>query len=80
METINDALGNPIIIGNRYGYTDLHNGIVKVATGIATEIKEQTVTLTEVQTVKGVFGVIKDSFEPSKQNRHVYGCKLFPIN
>ena len=77
--TINDALGNPIVIGQKYGYSQQSSGSVMVVTGFVEKIKELKVTLTEVEERRGLWGEIKNHFTFEKRKRSVNACHLFPI-
>lgn len=58
-----DALGNPIVIGAKYGYASSVNGIPTVVVGVANLCKnELKVTLREVQRRSGLYGEIEEGF------------------
>ena len=75
----NDALGNPIVIGQKYGYSQQSSGSVMVVTGFVEKIKDLKVTLTEVEERRGLWGEIKNPFTFEKRKRSVNACHLFPI-
>lgn len=75
----NDALGNMIILGQRYGYSQQSNGTVTIVIGIAEKVNELKVTLGAVQERRGLWGEINESFKPETRRRSVNGCHLFPI-
>jgi hypothetical protein len=75
----NDALGNEIIIGQRYGYSQQSSGSVTIVTGIAEKVKDLKVTLSDVQERKGLWGKIENPFSLESRKRSVNACHLFPL-
>lgn len=73
-----DALGNEIVIGQRYGYTICKNGIITVVRGIADSLSEKKITLKDIEEAFGCYGE-PGEFKPEKRKRSTYGCNLFPI-
>jgi hypothetical protein len=78
--TTSDALGNMIVLGQRYGYSQQSNGTVTIVIGTAEKVNELKVTLGEVQERRGLWGEIKNPFTPETRRRSVNACHLFPIN
>ena len=76
---VNDALGNPIVIGRRYGYSISKNGINEVITGTALSWSDKRVTLSSIQEARGLYGEVGE-FVAKTRARSVHGCNLFPIN
>ena len=74
-----DALGNPIVLGQLYGYSQQNNGQVQIVIGNAEKVNELKVTLTNIQERKGMFGQIEESFRPEPRRRSVNSCHLFKI-
>lgn len=74
-----DALGNPIEIGQRYGYSQQSSGHVTIVVGIVEKINELKVTLNDVEERRGLWGEIKESFKPESRRRSVNACHLFKI-
>ena len=74
-----DALGNPIILGQQYGYSQQNNGQVQIVIGIAEKVNELKVTLTDVQERRGYAGKINEDFRPETRRRSVNACHLFKI-
>ena len=75
-----DALGNDIIIGQRYGYTTGGNGILHVVTGTAAKLTEQKVAIKVDKLTTYVYGKPADGERQSTAStRAVYGCNLFPV-
>ena len=74
-----DALGNEIIIGQRYGYSQQSSGSVTIVTGIAEKVKDLKVTLCDVQERRGLWGKIENPFSPESRKRSVNACHLFPL-
>jgi hypothetical protein len=75
----NDALGNTIIIGQRYGYSQQSSGSVTIVIGTVEKVNELKVTLSDVQERRGLWGEIKNPFTPETRKRSVNACHLFPI-
>lgn len=74
-----DALGNPIEIGQRYGYSQQSSGHVTIVVGTVEKINELKVTLTDVEERHGLWGEIKESFKSKTRKRSVNACHLFKI-
>jgi len=74
-----DALGNPIEIGQRYGYSQQSNGHVTIVIGTVEKINELKVTLNDVQERRGLWGEITESFSTETRRRSVNACHLFKI-
>lgn len=74
-----DALGNPIEIGQRYGYSQQNNGQVMIVVGTVEKVNEFKVTLTDVEERKGMSGKIRESFRPETRKRSVNACHLFKV-
>jgi hypothetical protein len=75
----NDALGNMIVLGQRYGYSQQSSGSVTIVIGTAEKVNELKVTLGDVQERRGLWGNIDESFKPETRRRSVNACHLFPI-
>jgi hypothetical protein len=74
-----DALGNPIEIGQRYGYSQQSSGHVTIVVGTVEKINELKVTLTDVEERQGLWGEIKESFKSETRKRSVNACHLFKV-
>jgi hypothetical protein len=74
-----DALGNPIVIGQKYGYSQQSNGSVMVVTGIVEKYNDLKATLKDVEERKGMWGSIENPFTFEKRKRAVNACHLFPV-
>ena len=75
-----DALGNPIVIGKTYGYSQQSSGSVTVVIGSASKVKDLKVTLDNIKERSGLWGSISDSFKTQERKRSVNACHLFPIH
>jgi len=75
-----DALGNDIIIGATYGYSQLKSRHVHIVTGTVDKISENMVTLGNVHGRGGLYGEIKYPLTPETRKRSVYGVRLFPVH
>ena len=73
-----DALGNEMILGQKYGYTINSNGYIQVIKGIADSIGEKKVTLREVEEATGCYGEPTE-FKSITRKRSAYACNMFPI-
>jgi hypothetical protein len=74
-----DALGNPIVIGNTYGYSQQQNGSVTIVIGTAEKAKDLKVTIGNAKSRSGVWGSISNDFTSETRKRSVNACHLFPI-
>ena len=74
-----DALGNEIILGGTYGYSQTSNGHVHIVKGTAEKFTESKVTLGNIQERRGLYGEIEKPFTAETRRRSVYGVMLFPI-
>ena len=78
---INDALQQPIIIGNTYGYSTSANSIISVVVGTAIKVTPTgNITLTVISRRKYLYG----EELPKKQNLssntvNLHPCHLFPV-
>lgn len=81
---MNDALRNPIVIGNRYGYSTSTSGIIGVTIGTAVRIvgrEENKVTLEDLSVQRYLYGNPCDDVLDRKPNSvSVYTCHVFPIH
>ena len=74
-----DALGNPIIIGKKYGYARTSNGHITVAYGIATKLSDKgKLRLTNVTERSGIYGELNKKTVPGT-GRSVYAAVCFPV-
>ena len=74
-----DALGNPIVIGGTYGYSQQQNGSVTIVIGTAEKVKDLKVTIGNVKSRSGLWGSISNDFITEDRRRSVNACHLFPI-
>jgi hypothetical protein len=74
-----DALGNPVVIGQKYGYSQQSNGSVMVVTGVVEKFNDLKATLKDVEERKGMWGSISNPFTFEKRKRAVNACHLFPV-
>jgi hypothetical protein len=74
-----DALGNPVVIGQKYGYSQQSNGSVMVVTGVVEKFNDLKATLKDVEERKGMWGSIENPFTFEKRKRAVNACHLFPV-
>jgi hypothetical protein len=74
-----DALGNPIRIGSRYGYSQQSNGSVMVVIGTVEKVNGLKATVANAESRSGLYGEIKVPFTKETRKRAVNACHLFPI-
>lgn len=75
-----DALGNEIIIGATYGYSQTSNGHVHIVKGTAEKFTESKVTLSNIQERSGIWGKIERPFSKETRKRSVHSVILFPVS
>lgn len=82
-----DALGNPIEIGKKYGWSRNDSGFTQVSIGFAEKLTEKGVTLKIESGRKGLYDydpepliVGGDDYLSIKEKINIKGMMLFPIN
>ena len=75
-----DALGNPIIIGNTYGYSQNQNGVTYVRIGKAIKETNQKITLKVEESKTGIYNNELKNNPLQKDHISVKSNMLFPIN
>lgn len=76
-----DALGNPVRLGQAYGYTQTNSGFTHVRIGIATKILPGSVSLTPTHVFLASYGNAEDrelSVDTRKVN--VRSINVFPVD
>lgn len=75
-----DALRNPIVVGNFYGYSFNRNGHITTVVGKAKSTNDisKKVSLSNCRESSGIWGDSKD-FIAQERGRSVYGCHVFPV-
>ena len=75
-----DALRNPIVVGNFYGYSFNRNGRITTVVGKAKSIndKSKKISLSNVRKSIGLYGESED-FIAQERGRSVYSCHVFPV-
>ena len=63
---MNDAIGNPIIIGNTYGYATNSNGFTRVTIGTVTKINENKVTIKPIRVQERLYDKEPKTLDKSK--------------
>lgn len=73
-----DALGDDIVIGNVYGYSQMSNGHIAIIVGVADGLTEKKVRINKSYTRSGIYGEAGDW---KKKNRatSVYAVTMFPV-
>lgn len=80
-ENFCDALGNPIVIGNKYGYSNNQNGITTVRLGIA--LKETPSGLLSLEVYSSKTALYNDPVREVTQSSSKVAIKanmVFPIH
>lgn len=73
-----DALGQPIKIGSKYGFSNDSNGLTTVTIGILTKINEKSVRIDVTSKKSGIYNdPLTEVKDPKGAN--VKWTKLFPI-
>lgn len=76
---MNDAIGNPIVIGNTYGYSTNSNGFTKVTIGVATKINGNKVSIKPTLVKERLYDG-KPKVLDKTNTVSVQGMILFPIH
>lgn len=74
-----DALGNELIIGNRYGYASRTGAWVNTAAGILESIGESKATIAITERHTFIYGKESDKPRISERTASVKGYMLFPL-
>ncbi len=75
---MNDAIGNPIIIGNTYGYATNSDGFTQVTIGTVTKINESKATVKPILVKRSLYCGEPKTLDKSKLVS-VQGMILFPV-
>ena len=76
---MNDAIGNPIVIGNTYGYSTNSNGFTRVTIGVATKINGNKVSIKPTLVKERLYDGKPETLNKSK-TLSAQGMILFPIH
>ena len=79
MTEVNDALDNPIVIGNVYGYSTSKGGWARTVVGVAVGITPTgrvSLNVTRAQTF--LYGE-KSDYNPGGEKSHIRSHMLFPV-
>lgn len=80
-----DALGNPIIIGNKYGWSRSDSGYTHVAIGYADKLTEKAVTIRVESARECLYDDdpktmnIDGAYPSMKSKVSIKGINLFPV-
>lgn len=75
-----DALGNPIVIGNIYGYASNHNGFTHIVVGKAKNVKKK-VSLEVISFKRSLYNhVPEDETQEHGKTITTRAINLFPVN
>jgi len=76
---MNDALGNPIVIGNTYGYSTSSSGFGKVTICEAVKINEKSVSVKPLQIREFLYGESLNRESEIGRNTSIQSYHLFPV-
>ena len=74
-----DALGNPLVLGNTYGYAARDGGLVNVGIGVLEKINATKATLRLTDKKCFVYGKMTDEPFNTGNTVSVQGVVLFPV-
>lgn len=74
-----NAIGYPIMLGERYGYSSNINGIIRVITGTASKLQANKVKLTDLTESQGLYGEITTPPVATSGSKTVYSRLVFKI-
>lgn len=76
---MNDALGNPIIVGNKYGYTSKKGSWITVVVGRITSVTDGKVRMQPSSVQTHLYGK-PSTYNPQGMNaRSINPFSLFPV-
>jgi len=75
-----DALGNPVVMGNCYGYSQSTNGSSSVVIGEAVNETKTGITLRALSKLRSIYSDEGSSQKIDKQSVTVKAIHLFPVN
>lgn len=77
-----DAIGNPVVVGNKYGYTIENNGITDIRLGVAQHFTEKGYVTLEIYKSERQYTVDGERklYEAVAKKSTVKPIKLFPVN
>lgn len=76
---MNDALGNPIEIGKKYGYSRNESGFSFVRIGKITKINEKTVTMLVEISKRSLYSLPFENMPLDKKSIAIRSDMLFPV-
>lgn len=74
-----DALANPLMIGNTYGYSVSQSGRTTTVVGTLKSIGESLATLDIIQRKNFLYGQEHARYGSDEKIVRVQSCKLFPV-
>ena len=74
-----DALGNKIVIGNRYGFATSKNGITRVVVGTAVNMTKTRVSIKVDMVTSHLYGG-EAKIVSSTETISAHACKMFPVS
>lgn len=76
---MNDALNQPVVLGQKYGYSTNSSGFTTVTLGTAVRLTEKKVTLQDLTVRRFLYGGEVDQWKEVPKSVSVQSCHLFPI-
>lgn len=77
--TKQDALGNPVVFGNKYGYSTDCSGWTQSVVGIAKKETAKYITLEVLEARRAVYSNNPELVQLDKRYVNVKAMKLFPL-
>lgn len=77
---MNDALDQPLVVGNRYGYSASYSGRVTIVVGILTNIGAKKATLKVESSRRLLYGEDWPRSCEGASTVSVQSCHLFPVS
>lgn len=74
-----DALANPLVIGNTYGYSVASSGRTSTVVGTLKSIGDSLATLDIIQRKHFLYGQEHTLYGSDAKTVSVQSCKLFPV-
>jgi hypothetical protein len=77
---MNDALGNPLVVGNKYGYSTRKDGWTSTVVGVLSNIGATKSTLTGVVRREFLYGKATEGWHAHAKTTSVSPQLLFPVS
>lgn len=74
-----DALGYPIVLGDKYGCSTSKNGYIMVTVGLASKLNAKSVTIEPISQHRFLYGDPISLNGPISKSISIHPAHLFPI-